>query len=121
MDIKEHLQGLEAKVNSMEHQQAQQQYINIEGLENSDARVIFMKLLTAIITVIHVGLFVVGTFLSYAKPFLRTKFRVSITFVIVLAAIFVYSHQDDINTLLTYLDSNVKTIPSDHKKHSHKS
>jgi len=35
MDIKEHLQGLEAKVNSLEHQQAQQQYINIDGLENS--------------------------------------------------------------------------------------
>lgn len=43
MDIKEHLQGLEAKVNSLEHQQAQQQYINIDGFENSDARVIFMK------------------------------------------------------------------------------
>ena len=113
MDIKEHLQGLEAKVNSLEHQQAQQQYINIEGLENSDARVIFMKLLTAVITVIHVGLFVVGTFLSYAKPFLRTKFRVSFTFVVVFVSLLIYSHLDDIGNLLTYLDdATVKTIPS---------
>jgi hypothetical protein len=64
MDIKEHLQGLEAKVNSLEHQQVQQQYINIDGLDNSDARAIFMKLLNAVITVIHVGLFIVGTCLN---------------------------------------------------------
>ena len=73
MDIKEHLQTLEAKVHSLEHQQAQQQYINIDGFENSDARVVFMKLLNALITVIHVGLFVLGTVISLAKPFFRTK------------------------------------------------
>ena len=93
MDIKEHLQGLEAKVNSLEHQQAQQQYINIEGLENSDARVIFMKLLTAVITVIHVGLFVVGMSLSLAKPFLRTKFRTSLTFFFAIVSFVIYNHQ----------------------------
>ena len=38
MDIKEHLQGLETKLNSLEHQHAQQQYINIDGLNNSESR-----------------------------------------------------------------------------------
>jgi hypothetical protein len=38
IDIKEHLQSLETKLNSLEHQQAQQQYINIEGIDGFDAR-----------------------------------------------------------------------------------
>ena len=47
LDIKEHLQSLETKVTSMEHQQVQQQYLNIEGLDSTDARAIMMKLLNA--------------------------------------------------------------------------
>jgi hypothetical protein len=105
MDIKEHLQGLEAKVNSLEHQQAQQQYINIDGLDNSDARAIFMKLLTAIITVIHVGLFFIGTFLSLSKPFLRTKFRISLTFLAMAISFFAYRHIDSIEMFLAYFES----------------
>jgi hypothetical protein len=35
-------------------QATQQQYLNIEGLDSSDARAIMMKLLTATITVVHV-------------------------------------------------------------------
>ena len=96
LDIKENLQGLETKLNSIEHQQAQQQYINIEGLDSSDARVIFMKLLTAIITVIHVGLFFMGTFLSLAKPFLRTKLRVAITFGLVFVSVCLHQQQDNL-------------------------
>ena len=108
MDIKEHLQGLEAKVNSLEHQQAQQQYINIDGLENSDARAIFMKLLTAIITVIHVGLFFIGTFLSLSKPFLRTKLRVSLTFIALLISFFAYRHMESVEMFLAYFQDSAK-------------
>lgn len=41
MDIKEHLQVLETKLNSLEHQHAQQQYINIDGLNNSESRFVW--------------------------------------------------------------------------------
>jgi hypothetical protein len=41
MDIREHLQGLETQLNSLEHQHAQQQYINIDGLNNSESRFTF--------------------------------------------------------------------------------
>ena len=103
MDIKEHLQTLEAKVHSLEHQQAQQQYINIDGFENSDARVVFMKLLNALITVIHVGLFVLGTVISLAKPFFRTKFRTSMTSAVAIVAFAVYRHQDEMLAILRQL------------------
>ena len=119
--MEEHLQGLEAKVNSLEHQQAQQQYINIDGLENSDARAIFMKLLTAIITFIHIGLYIVGTFLSLAKPFLRTKFRVSVTFLILLISFFVYRKMENLDDFFTYLTTNNHHNVSHEKIESNKS
>lgn len=103
LDIKEHLQGLETKLNSLEHQQAQQQYINIEGLDSSDARAIFMKLLTAVITVIHVGLFFVGTFLSFAKPFFRTKGRFSITTLVLVVSFGIYQQQETLNEFFIQL------------------
>jgi len=94
LDIKEHLQGLETKVTSMEHQQVQQQYLNIEGLDGSDARAIMMKLINAIITFVHVILFLIGTFMNLAKPFLRTTSRLLITTVIVIVSVCAYHQQE---------------------------
>ena len=54
LDIREHLQSLENKLTTVEHQATQQQYLNLEGFDSSDARAIMMKLLTATITVVHV-------------------------------------------------------------------
>ena len=94
LDIKEHLQSLETKVTSMEHQQVQQQYLNIEGLDSSDARAIMMKLLNALITFVHVILFLIGTFMNLAKPFLRTTSRLLITTVIVIVSVCAYHQQE---------------------------
>ncbi len=115
LDIKENLQGLETKLNSIEHQQAQQQYINIEGLDSSDARVIFMKLLTAIITVIHVGLFFMGTFLSLAKPFLRTKLRIGITFGLVFVSVCLHHQQDNLVAFFVQLTNLMNKSREDTK------
>ena len=91
LDVKEHLQSLETKVTSMEHQAAQQ-HINIEGLagDSTDARAVLMKLLTALITVVHVCLFLVGTCMSLARPFLSSTRRAAVTAVIVALATLAY-------------------------------
>jgi len=94
LDIKEHLQSLETKVTSMEHQQVQQQYLNIEGLDSTDARAIMMKLLNALITFVHVILFLIGTFMNLTKPFLRTTSRLLITTVIVIVSVCAYHQQE---------------------------
>lgn len=103
IDIRENLSSLETKLNSLEHQQAQQQYINIEGLDSSDAKVIFMKLLTAIITVIHVGLFFVGTLVSFAKPFLRTKQRMAVTLMVAFFSGCVHQNQETLAAVFSHL------------------
>ncbi len=96
LDIKEHLQNLETKVTSMEHAQAQQQYLNIEGLDNTDARAVMMKLLTAVITFVHVMLFVVGVVMSLTRPFLCSSSRALATASFLVAAICLRSHQNTI-------------------------
>ena len=95
LDIKEHLQSLDTKVNSMEHQQVQQQYLNIEGLDTTDARAVLMKLLTALITFVHVCLFLVGTCMSLARPFVSTSMRAVVTALLVAAFSFLYYRQDN--------------------------
>ena len=96
LDIKEHLQSLETKVTSIEHQQTQQQYLNIEGLDSTDARAVMMKLLTAVITFIHVMLFVVGNVMNLARPFLRTTSRAVVTLTVLVAAIYAKYQQEAI-------------------------
>ena len=108
LDIKEHLQSLETKVTSMEHQQVQQQYLNIEGLDSTDARAIMMKLLNALITFVHVILFLIGTFMNLTKPFLRTTSRLLITTVIVIVSVCAY-HQQEVLLALFFKLKN-KTV-----------
>lgn len=103
LDIKEHLQSLETKVTSMEHQQVQQQYLNIEGLDSSDARAIMMKLLNALITFVHVILFLIGTFMNLAKPFLRTTSRLLMTTIIVIVSVCAYHQQEALLALFLKL------------------
>ena len=109
LDIKEHLQSLETKVTSMEHQQVQQQYLNIEGLDSSDARAIMMKLLNALITFVHVILFFIGTFMSLAKPFFRTTPRLLSTAVLVLLSLAAYQQQERLAALFVKLRQNKKS------------
>ena len=99
LDIKEHLQALETKVTSIEHQQTQQQYLNIEGLDSTDARAVMMKLLTACITFVHVMLFVVGALMGVARPFLRTTPRAIATVCVVSLAIYANHQQEAIVAL----------------------
>ena len=103
LDIKEHLQSLETKVTSMEHQQVQQQYLNIEGLDSSDARAIMVKLLNACITFVHVILFFIGTFMSLARPFFRTTPRLLSTAIVVVLSVAAYQHQDTLAALFLKL------------------
>lgn len=59
----------------MEHQQAQhQQYLTLEGLDNSNARALIVKLINVVLTVLQVVLLLVATVAGIVMPFLRTRF-----------------------------------------------
>lgn len=64
----------------MEHQALQQQqYVTLEGLDNSNARALVVKLINVLLTVLQVVLLLVATGAGIIMPFLRTRF-VSICF-----------------------------------------
>jgi hypothetical protein len=58
----------------MEHQAAQQQqYVTLEGLDNSNARALVVKLINILLTVLQVVLLLVATGAGIIMPFLRTR------------------------------------------------
>lgn len=75
------------------------QYLNIEGLDNTDARAVMMKLLSAAITVVHVLLFFVATVMMTAKPFVRTSPRLAATCLIAFLSGWIYYKQDAISAV----------------------
>jgi len=95
-DINDKLKMLETKVTNMEIQQVQQQYLHIEGLDSTDARALLMKVITALITVVHVLFFILGTVINIVKPFVRTTSRILATSILVMCAAFIYYQQENV-------------------------
>ena len=74
-DIHEMLESCQTKIWKMEHQQQQhQQYVTLEGLDNSNARALVVKLINVVLTVLQVILLLVATGAGIMMPFLRTRY-----------------------------------------------
>merc|ERR1711988_1320464 len=83
-DIQEQIASLETRISTMEHQSAQhQQYVSIEGFENSNARAIVVKGINVLLTLLQVLLLLLATAAQILKPFLRTPTRVVTTVLLV--------------------------------------
>ncbi|XP_045124120.1 transmembrane and coiled-coil domains protein 1-like isoform X4 [Portunus trituberculatus] len=91
-DLHEIVENCHTRISRMEHQQAQQQqqYLTLEGLENSNARAVFVKLINVLLTVLQVLLLVVATVANILTPLLQTRSRLIATITIVLLVVFVY-------------------------------
>ncbi|KAL2724866.1 transmembrane and coiled-coil domains protein 2 isoform X1 [Vespula maculifrons] len=99
-DIHEMLESCQTKICKMEHQQQQhQQYVTLEGLDNSNARALVVKLINVVLTVLQVILLLVATGAGIMMPFLRTsctkphcfmcRVRILTTTFVVLGIVFV--------------------------------
>ncbi|KAL3275130.1 hypothetical protein HHI36_019900 [Cryptolaemus montrouzieri] len=73
-DIHEILEHCQTKIQKMEHQAAQQQqYVSLEVLDNSNARILVVKLINILLTILQVLLLLVATGAGIIMPFLRTR------------------------------------------------
>jgi len=62
------------QISKMEHQQHQhQQYVTLEGINNSNARAVVVKLINVVLTVLQVVLLLVATTAGIVMPFLKTR------------------------------------------------
>jgi hypothetical protein len=56
----------------MEHL-SQQQYVTVEGIDNSNARALVVKLINVVLTVLQVVLLLTATAAGIIMPFLKTR------------------------------------------------
>uniref|UniRef100_A0A0K8S7C6 Transmembrane and coiled-coil domains protein 1 n=1 Tax=Lygus hesperus TaxID=30085 RepID=A0A0K8S7C6_LYGHE len=97
-DIHDMLESCQTKISKMEHQQAQhQQYLTLEGLDNSNARALIVKLINVVLTVLQVILLLVATTAGIIMPFLRTRLRVLSTTVLIIALVIVVKQWSEIS------------------------
>ncbi|XP_076288016.1 transmembrane and coiled-coil domain 2 protein Dmtn [Lasioglossum baleicum] len=113
-DIHEMLESCQTKICRMEHQQQQhQQYVTLEGLDNSNARALDVKLINIVLTVLQVILLVVATCAGIMTPFLRTscnkphcfmcRVRILTTTIVVLGIVFVLNQWPEVHDVGSHL------------------
>lgn len=99
-DIQEQLSSLETKISRMEHQAAQhQQYVTLEGIENSNARALVVKGINVLLTLLQVVLLILATAAQIIKPFLKSPARILTTTVLIVAVVMVSKQWSDLKEL----------------------
>ncbi|CAH1406391.1 unnamed protein product [Nezara viridula] len=108
-DIHDMLESCQTKISKMEHQQAQhQQYLTLEGIDNSYARAFLVKLINVVLTVLQVILLVVATAAGIIMPFLRTRLHILTTAILVVAFVIVMKQWHELTELSTQLTSRFR-------------
>ncbi|XP_018018135.1 transmembrane and coiled-coil domains protein 1 isoform X2 [Hyalella azteca] len=97
-DLQEMLENYHTRISRMEHQQAQQQqqFLTLEGLENSNARALFVKLINILLTILQVLLLMVATAMNIVAPLLQTRGRLITTILVLFVCVFLYIQMPDL-------------------------
>ncbi|XP_063910108.1 transmembrane and coiled-coil domains protein 2 isoform X2 [Zophobas morio] len=110
-DIHEILEHCQTKIQKMEHQALQQQqYVTLEGLDNSNARALVVKLINILLTVLQVVLLLVATGAGIIMPFLRTRVRILTTVFIVLATVFILRQWPEVQDIGSHVMKRLKDM-----------
>ncbi|CAH1123198.1 unnamed protein product [Ceutorhynchus assimilis] len=108
-DIHEMLEHCQTKIQKMEHQALQQQqYVMLEGLDNSNARALVVKLINVLLTVLQVVLLLVATGAGIIMPFLRTRVRIITTLVFVIAIVFTLKQWPEVRDIGSHVMKRLK-------------
>uniref|UniRef100_T1GPZ8 Uncharacterized protein n=1 Tax=Megaselia scalaris TaxID=36166 RepID=T1GPZ8_MEGSC len=91
----------------MEHM-SQLQSVTVDGIDNSNARALVVKLINVVLTVLQVILLLVATAAGIIMPFLKTRVRVLTTFFSICLIIFVIRQWPDVNDIGSSLVRNLK-------------
>ncbi|XP_018788179.1 PREDICTED: transmembrane and coiled-coil domains protein 1 isoform X1 [Bactrocera latifrons] len=97
-DVNEVLENCQTRISKMEHL-SQQQYVTVEGIDNSNARALVVKLINVVLTVLQVVLLLVATAAGIIMPFLKTRVRVLTTFLFIFFIIFVIRQWPDVQDI----------------------
>lgn len=96
------------RVTKLELQQQQQQVVQLEGVENANARALLGKFINVILALMAVLLVFVSTIANFITPLMKTRMRLLSTTLLVLFLFLLWKHWDSI----TYLLEHVLLLPS---------
>ncbi|XP_059615964.1 transmembrane and coiled-coil domains protein 2 isoform X2 [Phlebotomus argentipes] len=106
-DVNEVLENCQTRISKMEHL-SQQQYVTVEGIDNSNARALVVKLINVVLTVLQVVLLLVATAAGIIMPFLKTRVRVLTTVFFILVIIFVIRQWPDVRDIGSHMVRHLK-------------
>ncbi|NXI32041.1 TMCC2 protein, partial [Sterrhoptilus dennistouni] len=102
-DIQEAVESCLTRVTKLELQQQQQQVVQLEGVENANARALLGKFINVILALMAVLLVFVSTIANFITPLMKTRMRILSTALLVLLLLFLWKHWDSISYFLEHV------------------
>jgi alanyl-tRNA synthetase len=99
-DLNDILENCQTRITKMEHVSQQ---IVLEGIDDSNARALIVKLINVVLTVLQVILLLVATGAGIIMPFLKTRVRVLTTFFFGLLIVFVFRSWPDFRDIGSHM------------------
>ncbi|XP_029906564.1 transmembrane and coiled-coil domains protein 2 [Myripristis murdjan] len=93
-DIQEAVESCLTRITKLELQQQQQQVVQLEGVENANARALLGKLINVILALMAVLLVFVSTLANFITPLMKTRARVAATVLLTLLLFVLWKHWD---------------------------
>ncbi|XP_062544987.1 transmembrane and coiled-coil domains protein 2 isoform X2 [Armigeres subalbatus] len=98
-DVYEIMENCQTRISKIEHL-SQQQYVTVEGIDNSNARAVVVKLINVVLTVLQVILLLVATAAGITMPFLKTRIRVLTTIMCIISLVFIFRQWSELRNVL---------------------
>ncbi|XP_030728634.1 transmembrane and coiled-coil domains protein 2 isoform X1 [Globicephala melas] len=102
-DIQEAVESCLTRVTKLELQQQQQQVVQLEGVENANARALLGKFINVILALMAVLLVFVSTLANFITPLMKTRLRITSTALLVLVLFLLWKHWDSLTYLLQHV------------------
>lgn len=99
-DIQEAVESCLTRVTKLELQQQQQQVVQLEGVENANARALLGKFINVILALMAVLLVFVSTVANFITPLMKTRLRITSTALLLLVLFLLWKHWDSLTYLL---------------------
>ncbi|KAM8867327.1 transmembrane and coiled-coil domains protein 2 [Synchiropus splendidus] len=99
-DIQEAVESCLTRITKLELQQQQQQVVQLEGVENANARALLGKLINVILALMAVLLVFVSTLANFITPLMKTRARVTSTVLLTLLLFILWKHWDFVEVWL---------------------
>lgn len=102
-DIQEAVESCLTRVTKLELQQQQQQVVQLEGVENANARALLGKFINVILALMAVLLVFVSTIANFITPLMKTRLRITSTALLLLVLFLLWKHWNSLTYLLEHV------------------